>query len=170
MHRLFNALGFQASWWVCVAGVAYGLELPAIAFCFSLACVHLYRTENLLRELKLAAGVLLTGIALDSSLQYFSVIRFHGSSLGPLSPFWLWMLWVMFSMTLNSSLSFLRSQPLLLSSIAGMLFGPLSYYTGAALGAAEFKSSAVHILAMATAWLIAFPFIVSLNNALNRRT
>jgi hypothetical protein len=160
MHRLINAIGFQSAWWACVAGVGHGLEIPAIVFCAVLASVHLYIVEDPMNEIKLAALTVSIGIMIDSLLQYFSVVNFYGWSLGPLSPFGLWALWIMFSMTLNSSLSFLKDMPLVLSAAAGLLFGPLTYYAGAELGAATFEISAMHICAVALAWMLALPLTV----------
>jgi hypothetical protein len=111
-------------------------------------------------EVKTATVALLIGILLDSALQYFSVIGFYGWSLGPLSPFWLWMLWVMFALTLNASLAFLKEQSLIISAILGLIFGPLTYYAGAKLGAAELDASISHIVWLGVAWMLAMPFMV----------
>jgi len=105
-------------------------------------------------------------VVLDSSLQYFSVISFYGWSLLDLSPFWLWLLWIMFALTLNSSLSFLQKLPLSLSAAAGFLFGPLTYYAGAKLGAASFESSISHLALLAVVWMIAMPGLVWLAQSL----
>jgi hypothetical protein len=96
----------------------------------------------------------------DSSLQYFSVISFYGWALGPLSPFWLWMVWVMFALTLNYSLAFLLNRHLLLSAIAGLLFGPLSYIAGAKLGAAGFDNSLSHLAVLGMIWMLTLPALV----------
>jgi hypothetical protein len=93
-------------------------------------------------------------------LQVTSVIQFYGWSLAFLSPFWLWLLWVLFAMTLNTSLALLQTKPLWLSALAGLVFGPLTYYAGAQLGAASFESSFIHIGALALAWMVALPFLV----------
>lgn len=129
-------------------------------FCSALVIAHLFYTENPAQEIKLAMWALCLGIVTDSALQYFSVIDFYGWSLGVLSPFWLWMLWLMFAMTLNASLSFLKEKPIVLSALAGLVFGPLTYMAGAKLGAAAFDGSALHILTLAVAWMLALPAMV----------
>lgn len=158
--KLLNALGFQAGWWACIAGVARGLEIEAIIFCFCLISIHLYFSKNPLLEVKMGLVGLLLGVWVDTGLQYFSVMGFYGWALGPLSPFWLWTIWVMFALTLNSSLAFLQSQPLFLSGGLGMIFGPMTYYAGAKLGAADLDDSINHIVCLGVAWTLAMPLMV----------
>jgi hypothetical protein len=160
MRLLINALGFQTAWWACIAGIGLGLEIPALVYCVVLAGLHLAFAAQPLAEAKLAAIALVTGVLADTLLQMLNVISFYGWALGPVSPFWLWMLWVLFAMTLNASLSFLQKLPLWLSAVAGLAFGPLTYYAGAQLGAASFDGSLVHLTALALTWMIALPFLV----------
>lgn len=160
MNKIVNALGFQAGWWACVAGVGLGLEIESMVFCAALAGVHLYTSPAPGQECKLALLAMLLGIGVDSLLQHLSVIRFDGVSLGPLSPFWLWALWGIFALTLNSALAFLKRQSLILSAILGLVFGPLTYFAGAQLGAATMDAQAIHLLALALAWLLALPLLV----------
>jgi hypothetical protein len=160
MNRFFNALSFQAGWWACVAGVGLGLEIPALVCCLSLTTALVYFSPEPLLEIKLASAAWLLGVVLDTGLQYFSVISFYGWSLGPLSPFWLWLLWIMFALTLNSSLSFLQQLPLSVSAAAGFLFGPLTYYAGAKLGAALFDNTLNHLTVLAMTWMVAMPGLV----------
>lgn len=168
MHRFLNALGFQLGWWACVAGVGHGLEIPALMFCSALVIAHLCYTENPAQDIKLALWAVGLGIAIDSALQYFSVIDFYGWSLGALSPFWVWMLWLLFAMTINTSLSFLKEKPMVLSALAGLVFGPLTYMAGAKLGAAAFDGSALHTLTLAVTWMLALPAMVFIAKQLHR--
>ncbi len=160
MYRLVNAIGFQTAWWACIAGVGHGLEVPALAYCTVLAAAHLLYIDKRKQELQLAAVALFIGIVVDTALQSISVIDFYGWALWGMSPFWLWALWVLFAMTLNASLAFLKDQPLWLSGAAGLLFGPLTYYAGTQLGAASFDASVTHVLALALAWMLALPAMV----------
>jgi len=99
-------------------------------------------------------------MAADSVLQMTSVIDFYGWALGPLSPFWLWLLWALFAMTLNTSLRFLQTHTLWLSCIAGLILGPITYYAGAQLGAASFDNTPLHFGALAITWGFALPALV----------
>ncbi|PQA79986.1 hypothetical protein C5F52_27720 [Limnohabitans sp. TS-CS-82] len=162
MYRFINAIGFQAAWWACVAGVAHGFEIPALMFGACLAGAHLLYTEHKRQDMRLAAWALGVGIATDSLLQYFSVMQFHGLSIWGLSPLWLWMLWVLFALTLNTSLAFLKTKPLTLSALAGFVFGPLTYYAGAELGAASWEGARFPFLTLALAWMVTLPGLVFL--------
>ncbi len=160
MRLFLNILGFQTAWWACIAGVGRGLEIPALLYGLVLAGLHLRFAQQPRQEAKLAALALVVGMAADTLLQMASVIRFYGWALGPLSPFWLWLLWVLFAMTLNTSLAFLQTHTLWLSALAGLLFGPLTYYAGAQLGAASFDSTPFHLVTLALIWAIALPVLV----------
>jgi hypothetical protein len=160
MHRFLNALAFQIGWLICIASVRYSLEIPALLICAISVGLYLFYSDTPVKELKLSLVCLGLGVAIDSSLQYFSVISFYGWALGPLSPFWLWMVWVMFALTLNSSLSFLQRKPLFLSALAGLLFGPLSYVAGAKLGAAALDKTWEPIASIAGIWMLTLPMLV----------
>ena len=166
MHILINAIGFQTAWWALVAGVAYGFEVPALIYSVVLASAHFFYAPHAKQDLRLAAWSLAMGIATDSLLQYAGVMQFNGLSVAGLSPFWLWMLWVLFALTLNSSLAFLKSKTLALSALAGSLFGPLSYYAGAKLGAASWEGPMFPWLPLGLAWMFATPILVLLSNKL----
>jgi hypothetical protein len=169
MNRFLNALGYQIGWWACVAGVGIGLEIPALMVGVGLITAMVYVAANPWLEIKLAAAACLLGVVLDSSLQYFSVISFYGWSLLDLSPFWLWLLWIMFALTLNSSLSFLQQLPLGVSAAAGFLFGPLTYYAGAKLGAASFDNTLSHLAVLAVTWMVSMPGLMWLAKRLAQK-
>ena len=160
MNKLINAVGFQAGWWACVAGVGLGLEIESIVFCAVLAGLHLYASPAPRQECLLAVLTVIVGIGVDSLLQHLSIIQFDGKALDPLSPFWLWALWGIFALTLNSSLAFLQRQSLILSAILGLAFGPLTYCAGAQLGAATLDATLPHLLALALAWMLTLPLLV----------
>ncbi len=159
--RLFvNVLGFQTAWWACIAGVGHGFELAALALCVALASLHVLFAHQPRQEIQLAAIALIVGVAVDSALQGLSVTQFYGWALGPLSPFWLWLLWVLFAMTLNASLGFLQSKSLWLSAWLGAVFGPLTYFAGAQWGAASLQSRALNLGLIAVMWSLALPLLV----------
>ena len=160
MRLFLNAFGFQTAWWACIAGVGHGLEIPALVYGLVLAGLHVAFAPKPWQEIQLAAIALALGLVIDTVLQATSVIHFYGWSLAFLSPFWLWLLWVLFAMTLNTSLAFLQTKPLWLSASVGLVFGPLTYYAGAQLGAASFESSLTRTGALALAWMVALPFLV----------
>ena len=160
MHLIVNALGFPSGWWACVLGVVHGYETAGLLFCGLLVVAHLFWVGSARQEMQLAFVALLLGIAIDTLLQFFKVIHFEGLAWGVLSPFWLWMLWILFALTLNSSLAFLKRLPLRVAAAAGLVFGPLSYLAGAALGAASLHRSFFELSILALAWTLALPVLV----------
>ena len=160
IHRFINALGFQVGWFVCIASVKYDLEIPALFFCGILVGLHFFYSAARFKDFKLSFIGLVLGVAIDSTMQYFAVIGFYGWALEPMSPFWLWMIWVMFALTLNSSLSFLQNWHLVLSGVAGLIFGPISYIAGAKLGAAGFDNTLPHLTALGLIWMLTLPTLV----------
>jgi len=170
MYRFVNALGFHAGWWACVASVGFDRQAEALAFCAALVAAHLRHCASPAKEMQLAVLAMAVGIAVDSTLQYFSVIRFLGLSVAGLSPLWLWMLWVLFATTLNSSLGFLQTFSWKVSAAMGLVFGPVSYIAGAKLGAADFDYSTAHILALAVIWMVVLPALVRVARQMQVRT
>ena len=162
MHPILNAVGFQVAWWACVMGAAWDREITALVFCTVLAELHLLSSKSTESDIQLGLISVGTGIVLDSLLQYFSIITFHGWSLSPLSPYWMWMVWWMFALTLNSSLAFLKRYHWAWSALAGGAFGPLSYLAGARLGAADMTSSPANLAILAVIWALVLPALVAL--------
>lgn len=160
MHPILNALGFQAGWWACVLGVSRGWERPALLLAAALALVHLRLAAQPRKEAQLALIALVLGVVVDTLLQTWGVIHFEGLAWAPLSPYWLWMLWILFALTLNASLAFLRSLPLAVSAVAGGIFGPLTYHAGAALGAASLTSTPSNTIQLVLAWALAMPCLI----------
>lgn len=163
MNRLLNALGFQAGWWACVVGAAQGQQALAIAFSLLLVAAHLRFAPHRQADIRLAMASLVIGVAADTLLQALGVIGFAGASWGHLSPPWLWMLWVLFALTLNASLDFLKGLHWSLVAALGAVFGPLSYIVGARLGAASFDGSTGGTAILALTWGVALPLLRSIN-------
>jgi hypothetical protein len=162
MSVLVNALGFQLAWWALVASVAPGWEGSALALGALMAAAHLRYSRQPRHEARLAALAFGVGLCVDTLLQAAHVIQFHGASLGPLSPVWLWMLWALFGLTLDASMAFLQRRHWALSAVLGGLFGPLSYYAGARMDAATLAPTPINLAALAAAWIIALPLLVGM--------
>jgi hypothetical protein len=160
MRKLLNAAGFQLAWFACVVGVEQRQEALAITFGLMLGLIHLYFSPVRGCDIRLAGWSLAVGILTDSLLQLASVIQFNGVSMGNLSPYWLWIIWVLFGLTLNSSLAFLKTRSLYISAALGAVFGPLSYLGGAQLGAASTSISHTQIVQLALIWMIILPLLV----------
>jgi len=167
MDKLINALLFQIGWFICASSVKFDLELPALSLCGLLILIHLIRSKNLTQELSISALVVVLGIGVDSSFQYLQIIDFYGWHTATLSPFWDWMIWLMFALTLESSLVFFKKMNWMRQALAGLVFSPVSYVAGSRLGAASFDASLMHIAAIGVTWMLVFPGIFSLVQWIN---
>ena len=165
MNKFINALFFQLGWCVCVLSVSRNLEWPAIVFCLLLVLLHLFAhpLPQRSKDLQLMLLGLPIGIAADTCVQAFNIMGFYGWAIHFLSPFWLWMVWILFLLTLNHSLSFLKHIPMALTALLGLIFGTLSYIAGAKLGAASFDGDPVNLLIIALQWSILLPSLVGIS-------
>mgnify|MGYP003346222894 CR=1 FL=1 len=159
-RRFVNALGFQIGWWACITGVRYDWQGPALLAGAGLLALHLITSRQAWDEVRLMGVVVGAGIAVDVMLQAVGVLKFEGWRLGWLSPFWLWMVWALFALTLNDSLAFLQKVPVRMNALLGAVFGTLSYVAGARLGAAVMVESVGNLLLMALTWALLFPATV----------
>ena len=88
-------------------------------------------------ELRLVLAITLFGILLETGFMGAGLITFSGTPvLGVLPPVWVWALWLGFASLPNGSLTWLQGRPGL-QMLLGLVFGPLAYWTGAKMGAAE---------------------------------
>jgi Protein of unknown function (DUF2878) len=157
--RLVNALGFQLGWWLCVLSVRHDFQAWALAASL-LWCVVQWRWSaarwHLISLTWRVAGL---GVAIDSVLQAVGWIHFQGWALGPLAPYWLWAIWIMFAFTLNESMAFLSRLPLWVQALTGLVVGPLSYGAGAAMGAAALEQAWAW-MAYALTWMWVLPLVL----------
>lgn len=110
------------------------------------------------------ALVTVAGYTVDMLIQAAGLIHFTGNTF--LGPFWLFVLWIGFA---NVIWHLAWRIPMLwLQVLLGAVSGPLSYFGGAKLGAAE-PLLWDGILAYCIWWAIAFPGGIALRNAWHKR-
>jgi hypothetical protein len=169
MHKIVNALLFQIGWFLCASSVLHDTEMLVLALCTSLIIVHLMKSQHKIQALSLVTVVLILGIIVDTSLHQLQIIDFYGWHIAYLSPFWDWMIWVMFALTLESSLAFLKKINWMAQAFTGLIFSPVSYIAGSKLGAAQFEPSLSHIAAVGLTWMLVLPCIFLLLQWINRK-
>lgn len=129
---LFNVLFFQFAWFSLVLGY---LEL-GIVFSMLLVIQVWITAENKKNEILFYIFIVVLGVISDSLLMNYQVYIFPLDSdnalHNKLAPIWLVILWLVFSLTLNRSLKWLLSMPILFIILL-TLFGPLSYFAGSQL-------------------------------------
>ena len=163
MHILLNALLFQLAWWICVLSVNNDFEIKALLLCSLLGAVQLHLSQAKEKDLKLLATVLPVGIGIDTLIQQLGLMDFYGWTLSGMSPFWLWMIWIQFIMTINHSLRFINDLAWPWVALLGFVFGPLSYFSGAKLGAASSHFTWLQTTALCLIWATVLPLVVWIN-------
>ena len=154
MHKLINAVLFQAIWFSAVL-VGWHLAIVPLA----LLCCHAFTQERDRHQLGFIAPFVLAGITLDAllfNIGWFQlpnpeVVQFAGM------PLWLMIMWLAFSLTLASSLSWHQQWPRLFV-LACAIAGPLSYFGGMRLGALSIQPEG--FVALSLVWLSAGVLIV----------
>ncbi|WLD59520.1 DUF2878 domain-containing protein [Salinispirillum sp. LH 10-3-1] len=110
------------------------------------------------------ALVTVGGYCVDLLIQAAGLIQFTGNTL--LGPIWLFVLWIGFA---NVIWHLAWRIPMLwLQILLGAVSGPLSYFGGAKLGAAEPMDTA-GIIAYSLWWAFAFPAGIALRHAWQKR-
>ncbi|WIO74831.1 DUF2878 domain-containing protein [Porticoccaceae bacterium LTM1] len=169
MKNLVNLLIFQTGWLASVVGAANGypwLSLLAVALLVPLHCAVVGRACKI--DFQLMAALLIVGLCWDSFLQASGLVRFHqGFWLGNAAPCWILALWILFSLTLNHSLGWLRKR-LWLGLLFGAVGGPLSYFAGEKLGALSLNEN-YSLLVIALGWALITPLCCWLARIFHRR-
>jgi hypothetical protein len=145
---LLNAILFQLNWFACVLGGANGQLLwPAITLMLMFA--QIARGSHVRGDLVLALMACLIGLFLDSLWIRLGILDF-GTAWAPV---WIVMMWAGAALSINHSLSWLQSQPVLGGVLAAMV-APLCYLSGESLGAVTTDSAG--LLLVACSWLVVF--------------
>jgi hypothetical protein len=158
--KLVNVVFFQIAWFAAVLGAARGLLWLGPIVMIPILAIHMALQQNRQGELKLlmAAGVL--GFLFDTVFVAGGVFTpLQHLFPRPFSPPWMVCLWLNFAATLNVSMAWLSGRYLLAAAF-GAIGGPLAYYSGASLGAAEALPTTNGMLLLAVGWGLITPLLV----------
>ena len=170
MKKIFNILGFQICWWICVifSTTNYSYVGPLAMLLYIV--LHLLYITDERKELWLVFLVALIGTIFDSIFILIGFFNYSSSfSLFMcLAPLWITAMWAGFATTLNHSLSWINKN-YYLAFLMGFIFGPISYLTGRNFEAIEFHvSDTIGLLALAFSWGVIIPLIVIINKNIIR--
>jgi len=157
-----NFIIFQLGWFSCVLMAARGFPEIGIMITLLLVAVQLFLAENRKNLLILLFLITLIGSAWDSVLTSLNILMFNtGMMVSYLAPGWIIAMWLIFSTTLNVSFHWLYGR-YWLAMLLGMIFGPLAYQAGAALGAVEIPDILRANVSMAIGWSLLMPLSIKL--------
>lgn len=156
-----NLLAFQIGWFACVLGAAHDRPWLGPLVVLALVALHLCNAADRWATLRLVLLVGTVGTLIDSLLGHLGILQFRDNLFaGWLCPPWLIALWLIFSTTLQRSLSWLAGRPWT-AALLGGVFGPVSYYAGQALGALNLMDNfPVAVTTLSVIWAALFPFLL----------
>ncbi len=155
MFTVYNILAYQAAWFACVLGAAYGLPWIGAAACFAVVAAHLALTQQRVVELKLIGAAILVGLLVDTALLRSGSLWFvSGTWPRGVAPYWMLSLWAAFATTLNHSLRWVVRRPWV-ATLLGAICGPLAYLAGAKLGALHMAAPQTALPMIGVAWGLA---------------
>ena len=158
--KLINFVAFQVGWFACVLSAAHYMPWLGLLLVTVIVALHVQRASRPAHEARLVFLASLFGIVFDSLLVASGWVQYSsGMVLTNIAPYWIIAMWALFATTLNSSMGWLRNK-LVLASVLGAIFGPLSYIAGQRLGAIEFIDMNKASIALALGWSIAMPLLM----------
>ena len=158
--KLINFVAFQVGWFACVLSAAHDMPWLGLLLVTVIVALHVQRASRPAHEARLVFLASLFGIVFDSLLVASGWVQYSsGMVLTNIAPYWIIAMWALFATTLNLSMSWLKNR-LLLASVLGAIFGPLSYMAGQRLGAIEFIDTSKATIALALAWSVAMPLLM----------
>ncbi|MBW3696901.1 DUF2878 domain-containing protein [Vibrio sp. T187] len=148
---LINLVLFQASWFCAAFATEYASLVIAC-----LLVLHFYLSPSRSEDLKIMPLALI-GIVVDQTHLLFGTFSADSGAF----PLWLVLLWLMFVVSFNHSLSWFYEKHLIVLIGFGGVGGTLSYLGGikaGALGSALPTSQLV--ISLALSWAILFPVLM----------
>lgn len=164
---LANFVVFEAGWFACILGVAHGRPGWGTAALGAAIAWHVAVSARPATELALVLALCAIGLVAESAMLAPGHVAYPaGQPLAWLPPYWLVALWGEFAIALNVTLRWLKRRPLLAAAL-GAVFGPLSFFGGARLGAARFIDKPAALAALALQWALLMPLVMALSDRLD---
>lgn len=163
MVLLLNALVFQVAWLVSVIGGAQQMPwLGPLAALLAFA-LHLRAARKPFDEVLLVLSCALIGAGFDSILVASGWVTYKAGLFSDyFAPYWIITMWMLFAMTLNVSMRWLRDKPRL-AALLGFFGGPASYIAGQAIGGIVLTNQVAALTALAFGWAVMLPMLMRLS-------
>lgn len=159
---LINAALFNLVWAACVVGAAHGDPWIGVLAAVAMVGIHLRQCGARSAEVRLIMTTTAIGFGTDSVLAATGLLQYDsGVMTSWLAPIWILSLWFAFATTLNLSLRWLKNR-WRLAMILGAVAGPLSYLSGARMGAVSFADTTFALLILSIIWAILMPALAQL--------
>lgn len=155
-----NFVLFQSAWFIC----AFFTEYAPIALTALLA-LHFALSPTKRKDLQILP-LALVGIVADKLHLMAGTFAIQADFF----PLWLALLWAMFVLCLNHSLSWLAHKPTWLVAGFGAIGGPLSYFAGIKAGAmASLTPMPILITSLACSWALLIVVLIYATKQIDNR-
>lgn len=159
-NKLVNFIVFQVGWFSCVLSAANGYPWVGLMVVSLIVALHIHAAKQRTHEFQLLALAVVLGLVFDSLLVSTGWVRYpSGMLIAGIAPYWILAMWALFSITLNLSMGWLKNS-LILASVMGAIFGPLSYLAGARLGAIILVDAVSSMVLLAIVWALVMPILI----------
>lgn len=150
-----NFIWFQSIWFVAVFYTDQAISLLLISL-----CLHFILSPTREADLLTLLGITLIGSLADFVLTFTGIYIFQETLFIPI---WLILLWAHFALTLNHGMTWLSKLPGYGRIIFGAIFGTLSYYAGAKLGAVTLNTNLfLALFSMSVIWATLLPVYIEI--------
>lgn len=166
---IFNFLGLQFTWGACAYGATHELPLLGVWVGLVYLVIHFILVEDRLRDVSVLLALGIFGIILDTLNTWLNVVSFpDDNTVALFLPYWLMVLWFVFSLMVPHSLYWLeKNMPI--AFIAGAIGGSASYLLGHELGAITFSQpTTISFIIYFIEWGIFFPLSLKLVKYISR--
>lgn len=153
-----NYLLYQAGWFACVLGAAWGRPWLGSALGILPILVHVTMARRRADAAALALWTAAIGVAVDATQIALGTLRFDvGTVVAGLPPLWLVLVWAQFAMTFHFGLAWMKGRPLG-AAVFGALGGPLAFVAGARFGVVTLHPALwPSLVSLAVTWALAMP-------------
>ena len=167
MNVLLNAIAFKVAWVSTIFGGANELPMLGPLAVMIAVGIHLWMAAEPQRELTLVAITGAIGLAWDSAMVSAGWMSYtSGTFVTGLAPYWILGMWMLFATTLNVTFRWLHSR-MLLATLMGAVFGPLSYMAGSAAGAVVLNNPTAVYITLSASWALLMPGLLLLARQLD---
>jgi hypothetical protein len=153
-----NYLLYEAGWFACVLGAAWGRPWLGSALGVLPIVVHVAMSRRRGDAAVLALWTAALGVVVDAMQIALGTLRFDvGTVVTWLPPVWLVLVWAQFAMTFHFGLAWMKGRPLR-AAVFGALGGPLAFLAGGRLGVVTLHPALwPSLVSVAATWAVAMP-------------
>lgn len=158
---VLNYALYQAGWFACVLGAAWGRPMLGAVLGVVPIAIHLALARRPADAAALVAWTTTIGLAVDTAQIALGTLRFDAGVVAAwLPPPWLVIVWAQFAMTFHFGLRWLQGRSLA-PALFGVVGGPLAFLAGERLGVVTLHPEVwPSVASLAVTWAIAMPAAV----------